>query len=110
MTNSLFVYGTLRLGQPNAHVMERIGGEWLKGTVLGELEQRGWGAALGSPGIRLSEHGQVIEGYVFVSEHLAEHWAALDEFEGEEYERVAVDVRLESGEIMHSEIYALKGD
>lgn len=46
MTNSLFVYGTLRLGQPNAHVMERIGGEWLKGTVLGELEQRGWGAHL----------------------------------------------------------------
>lgn len=52
----------------------------------------------------------MIEGYVFVSEHLAEHWAALDEFEGEEYERVAVDVRLESGEIMHSEIYALKGE
>ncbi len=43
MTQSLFVYGTLRLGQPNVHVMERIGGEWKKGVVWGELEHKGWG-------------------------------------------------------------------
>jgi AIG2-like family. len=47
-----------------------------------------------------------IEGYVFISENLAAHWAALDEFEGAEYQRVAVDVQLEGGEWMQSEIYA----
>nr|WP_218950821.1 MULTISPECIES: gamma-glutamylcyclotransferase family protein [unclassified Acinetobacter] len=108
MIQSLFVYGTLRLGQPNANVMERIGGVWKKGVVWGELEHKGWGAAMGSPGIRLSKAGQAIEGYVFISENLAAHWAALDEFEGAEYQRVAVDVQLEGGEWMQSEIYALK--
>lgn len=34
--------------------MERIGGEWKKSVVWGELEDKGWGAAMGSPGIRLS--------------------------------------------------------
>ncbi|WP_373684544.1 gamma-glutamylcyclotransferase [Acinetobacter sp. YH12057] len=33
---------------------------------------------------------------------------ALDEFEGAEYQREAVDVQLEGGEWMQSEIYALK--
>ncbi len=88
--------------------MERIGGEWKKGVVWGELEHKGWGAAMGSPGIRLSKAGQAIEGYVFISENLVAHWAALDEFEGAEYQRVAVDVQLEGGEWMQSEIYALK--
>ncbi len=30
MMQHLFVYGTLRLGQPNAHVMEAIGGDMAK--------------------------------------------------------------------------------
>ena len=110
MIQSLFVYGTLRLGQPNANVMERIGGVWKKGAVWGELEHKGWGAAMGSPGIRLSKAGQAIEGYVFISENLAAHWAALDEFEGAEYERVNVMVMLENGETMRSQIYALKSN
>lgn len=41
MMQHLFVYGTLRLGQPNAHVMEAIGGTWQKGYVLGELINEG---------------------------------------------------------------------
>lgn len=105
---SLFVYGTLRLGQPNAHVMEGIGGTWLQGYILGHLENSGWGAALGSPGIRLSSQGDQVGGYVFQSENLASHWSALDEFEGAEYERTNVTVYLENGDSMKSQVYVLK--
>lgn len=104
---SLFVYGTLRLGEPNAHVMERIGGTWSKGYVLGNLENSGWGAALGSPGIRLKDDGSPVEGYVFMSEHLEGHWEYLDAFEGNEYARQAVKVYLEDGQVMQSQVYAL---
>lgn len=44
--HSLFVYGTLRPQQPNAHVMERIGGSWTAAYILGHLQQRGWGLNL----------------------------------------------------------------
>ena len=104
---SLFVYGTLRLGEPNAHVMERIGGTWCQGYILGQLENSGWGAALGSPGIRLKDDGSVVHGYVFISEHLEDHWAYLDEFEGAEYHRQAVTVYLQDGKVMQSQVYAL---
>lgn len=33
--HSLFVYGTLRPQQPNAPVMERIGGSWKAGYIRG---------------------------------------------------------------------------
>lgn len=105
---SLFVYGTLRPNQPNAHVMEVIGGTWQAGYIKGHLEQRGWGAELGSPGIQLSDDGESVQGYVFLSESLSQHWDALDEFEGEEYQRVPVRVYLENGKTMKSMVYTLK--
>ena len=105
---SLFVYGTLRPNQPNAHVLERIGGTWQAGYILGHLEQRGWGAELGSPGIQLSDDGQRVEGYVFVSDHLEQYWAELDAFEGDEYTRTPVTVYVDNGEQIKSMVYALK--
>ena len=41
----LFVYGTLRPGHSNAHIMDNIGGEWQPGYVKGLFYERGWGAA-----------------------------------------------------------------
>jgi hypothetical protein len=51
--NALFVYGTLRPGHSNAHILENIGGEWLAGFVSGTFYERGWGAAADFPGIVL---------------------------------------------------------
>ncbi|MBC3263460.1 gamma-glutamylcyclotransferase, partial [Salmonella enterica subsp. enterica serovar Javiana] len=50
---SLFVYGTLGPGRPNAHVLEKIGGSWTEGHVGGSLLNKGWGAEMGFPGIVL---------------------------------------------------------
>ena len=53
---SLFVYGTLGPGRPNAHILENIGGTWQEGHVGGSLLEKGWGAKMGYPGI-VNRHG-----------------------------------------------------
>ncbi|MDX9886434.1 MAG: gamma-glutamylcyclotransferase family protein [Thauera sp.] len=54
-----------------------------------------------------SEDGQDIEGYVFRSARLAEHWATLDEFEGADYVRVLTKATLANGEVVEAYVYAL---
>jgi gamma-glutamylcyclotransferase (GGCT)/AIG2-like uncharacterized protein YtfP len=108
MTHRLFVYGTLAPGRPNEHVLADVPGEWEPATAIGTLLQEGWGAAAGYPGIVLDEHGGGVEGFVFSSKSLAEHWARLDEFEGEGYERVLTTVKLKDGTAVEAYIYRLR--
>lgn len=84
----LFVYGTLAPGQPNAHILGGVKGEWERGFVWGKLFDEGWGTELGCPGIRLQEQEQKVEGQIFSSAHLDRLWPELDAFEGDGYERV----------------------
>src|SRR4051794_20246715 len=110
MTYRLFVYGTLAPGRPNAHILADVPGTWEPGTVIGTLIPEGWGAAAGYPGIILSEQGDTVEGLLFSSDTLAEHWARLDEFEGEGYERVLTTVKRKDGVVVHAYVYALRGN
>ena len=82
MINKLFVYGTLGPGRPNEHVLSNIGGSWEKASVTGILHQEGWGAAMGYPGITLDETGDRVEGFLFTSDTISDHWTELDQFEG----------------------------
>lgn len=108
MIQRLFVYGTLAPGRPNENVLNEIGGSWESGTVTGILREEGWGAAMGCPGIVLKEYGDEIQGFLFSSEKLAGHWARLDEFEGNAYERVLTAVKLKDNRTMDAYIYELK--
>jgi gamma-glutamylcyclotransferase (GGCT)/AIG2-like uncharacterized protein YtfP len=108
MVERLFVYGTLGPGRPNEHVLKAIGGSWETATVTGTLRQEGWGAAMGYPGIDLNERGGEVEGFLFSSENLSSHWAALDEFEGEAYERVLTRAKLKDGGTVYAYIYTLR--
>lgn len=110
MTHRLFVYGTLAPGRPNEHVLADIPGEWEPAIVTGTLLQEGWGAAVGYPGIVLDQQGGEVEGFLFSSERLAEHWARLDEFEGEGYERVVTAVKRKDGTVVEAYIYKLSGN
>lgn len=110
MTHRLFVYGTLAPGRPNEHVLANIPGMWEPATVTGRLLQEGWGAAAGYPGIVLDEHGSEVPGFLFSSESLAEHWARLDEFEGQLYERVLTAVKVTDGTVVNAYIYRLRGN
>ena len=108
MIERLFVYGTLAPGGPNEHVLSEIGGSWEAARVIGSLRQKGWGAAMGYPGIDLDEHGDEVQGFLFSSEKLSDHWAKLDAFEGNSYERVLTVVKLRGNETVDAYIYTLK--
>lgn len=62
---------------------------------------------MGYPGIDLNEHGDKVEGFLFTSPHLSEHWEMLDEFEGEAYRRALAKVTLSDGSIVDAHIYTL---
>lgn len=104
----LFVYGTLGPGRPNEHVLGNIGGCWEQACVRGTLHDEGWGAELGFPGIILGDQGGRIEGFLFSSESIVDHWEHLDAFEGEAYQRVLTRVERECGAAVEAYIYTLK--
>ena len=108
MKEQLFVYGTLGPGRVNGQVLEAIGGTWQTATIFGSLRQEGWGADFGYPGITLDEHGGEVEGFLFSSENLSDHWTALDQFEGEAYERVLAKVKLKGGNLVDAYTYTLR--
>lgn len=108
MMQRLFVYGTLAPGKPNAHVLEEIGGSWQSASVIGRLYQEGWGSQMGYPGMVLDETGEAINGFLFSSDNLADHWESLDEFEGEDYKRISTMAKLSDGSNAETFVYVLK--
>lgn len=108
MTYQLFVYGTLAPGRPNEHVLADVPGKWKPATVTGTLLQEGWGATDGYPGIILEKQGTEVEGFLFSSKYLIEHWTRLDEFEGKDYERVITTAKLKDGTTVDAYIYQLR--
>ena len=108
MVERLFVYGTLGPGRPNEHILQAIGGTWECASVTGTLRNEGWGADLGYPGITLDDNGEKVEGFIFISENLSDHWASLDEFEGDAYARVLTQVETKDGGTVTAHIYTLK--
>lgn len=107
LTERLFVYGTLAPGRPNQHVLADVPGTWEPASVRGTLLAEGWGAAIGYPGIVLDADGAEVRGQLFSSEALHAHWARLDAFEGEGYERVPTAVRRQDGSVVQAWIYRL---
>ena len=108
MIERLFVYRTLAPGRPNEHVLGEIEESWEAATVTGTLHQAGWGADMGYPGIELEEQGDEIQGFLFSSEELSDHWTKLDEFEGKAYERLLAAVKLADNRTVDAYIYALR--
>jgi gamma-glutamylcyclotransferase (GGCT)/AIG2-like uncharacterized protein YtfP len=104
----LFIYGTLQPGGPNEHILAAIGGEWQAAVIKGNLVKAGWGATMGYPGLVLDKNGNDVHGHVFASSNLSARWTYLDEFEGDEYERIVTFVTLLSGESVEAHIYVLR--
>lgn len=103
----LFVYGTLRPGHSNAHILDRVGGNWQAGFVSGIFYPQGCGAAAGFPGLVLDSQGPRVEGYVFSSDNLLSYWSMLDEFE-DGYDRLRTEVTLENGDTVTAYVYQLQ--
>ncbi len=62
---------------------------------------------MGYPGIILDPEGDFVSGMLFSSSELNAHWPAIDDFEGEGYQRVITEVMLENGEYVEAYIYEL---
>ncbi|WP_430425927.1 gamma-glutamylcyclotransferase family protein [Phenylobacterium sp.] len=103
----LAVYGSLAPGQSNADQLAGLSGEWQPGVVRGRLVESGWGAAQGYPGLTPDPLGPEVRVQVFISDDLPAQWARLDAFEGDEYERVAIEVDMGTTSIT-AQIYALR--
>jgi gamma-glutamylcyclotransferase (GGCT)/AIG2-like uncharacterized protein YtfP len=110
MIDRLFVYGTLAPGRQNEHILADVPGVWEPASVTGRLLEEGWGAAVSYPGIVLDEHGTKVEGLLFSSASLAQHWTRIDEFEGPGYERVIATAKLKDGTAVDAYIYKLRAD
>lgn len=108
MIERLFVYGSLAPGRPNAHVLADVPGTWEPAIVTGTLRAEGWGAAMGFPGLVLSQDGGDVAGLVFSSTQLGPHWARLDAFE-DGYARELAQVRLEDGRCVEAWVYTVDG-
>jgi gamma-glutamylcyclotransferase (GGCT)/AIG2-like uncharacterized protein YtfP len=48
------------------------------------------------------------KGFYLARKKLSDHWARLDEFEGEGYERVLTEVKLENNKTVDAYIYELR--
>lgn len=107
MINKLFVYGTLQPNGPNQHILENIGGNWQAASIRGKLVSQGWGADMGYDGLVLDCDAPVIDGYIFTSTHLSNHWHILDEFEGDGYVRETTQATLRDGSTTETYIYVL---
>ena len=104
----LFVYGTLKPGEPNEHILRQIEGVFRPATIKGYLFMIGWGAAMGYPGLKLDEAGDDVSGYVFSSDEFDGFWPELDAFEGDEYERIIAHVTYEDGQRDQAYVYQAK--
>ena len=63
---------------------------------------------MGYPGLVLDAAGTKLHGQIFSSSKLDESWDYLDEFEGNEYDRVITEVTLDSGERVQAYVYVLR--
>ena len=102
----LATYGSLAPGEINHYQLSSLLGHWQRGKVHGRLTDSGWGSALGFPGLILDPLGPAVDVYLFESQDLLNHWARLDEFEGEGYQRVVTEVDTEQG-TLSAYIYVL---
>ena len=61
-----------------------------------------------NPGVVLDAAGAIVEGFILSSDALDKEWKRLDEFEGNQYERVATQAQLEDGQLVEAYVYQLR--
>ena len=102
---ALAAYGSLRPGGANHWVVKNFAGEWVAGTVRGWAFEVTWGPAEGYDGFIADANGNEVAVDVLVSEVLPKHWHEVDDFEGDGYRRIPIEVTLNSGAVVSAQIY-----
>ena len=63
---------------------------------------------MGYPGIVLDDTGDEVQGYLFCSDALGDHWDELDAFEGHEYARVLTTATTHDKLEVEAYVYVLR--
>lgn len=100
------MYGSLGPGQPNAHLLTKMGGSWKEAIVTGYLQTTDRARGIYFPLLRPHPDGPEVSGYVFTSEALPETWPQLDRFEGPAYVRLLTLVNYRTGQTGVANVYA----
>lgn len=87
--NRLLVYGTLAPGQVNEKILSGIPGIWTEGFVKGMVETRN-----GLPEFKWRTNSDEIKIKVFNSDVLVQHIEKINKFEGSNYRRILIPVRV----------------
>jgi gamma-glutamylcyclotransferase (GGCT)/AIG2-like uncharacterized protein YtfP len=98
----LVVYGSLAPGGANAFMLAGLVGEWYRCTIRGHL-----GRYRGFKSFRYDPQGPEQAAWLLESAELARILPDLDDFEGEEYERIVIPVEVSGNSVM-AQIYAGK--
>lgn len=91
----LIVYGSLAPGGPNNFMLARLEGAWQKCTIRGRM-----GKYRGFKVFRFDPDGDEHQAWLFSSPALPEKFPDLDDFEGDEYRRTLIPVRIGGEEIL----------
>ena len=98
----LIVYGSLAPGGSNAFMLAGLIGEWYRCQIRGYL-----GHYRGSKSFRYDPQGPEHPAWLLESSELPRIMPDLDDFEGEEYERIIIPAKLGDLWVM-AQIYAGK--
>lgn len=97
----LCVYGRMRPGGPDAHVLEPIGGEWITCSYPGHLQTGAQCSLDECPGLSWSITREWNDGgYLLIADALADNWYRLDAKEGENLVRLLTPVRTHDSEFV----------
>ena len=100
----LAAYRTLMPGESNHALLSDVEGTWVDGSVEGvRFMANGYPAFMWRPG------DQRVRVSVLTAASLPAHWARLDDFEGPDYRRILVPVRLSNDSIVVANLYAYIG-
>ncbi|WP_439131974.1 gamma-glutamylcyclotransferase family protein [Polaribacter sp.] len=105
--DKLFVYGTLKPGCSNHHILQNIGGDCIKATLFGFEFDKDWEKQTGYPGLIKSNFDAKVEGFLFVSENLKRNWEVLDGFETEAYTRKIVPITIKNNQKVNGFVYVI---
>ncbi len=86
----LAVYGSLMPGEKNHPFLSDMKGRWMRGLVEGTLGNADWKTGTGYPTFEWKPGKSQVHVHVLESTELSDHWARLDDFEGDDYQRMLV--------------------
>jgi gamma-glutamylcyclotransferase (GGCT)/AIG2-like uncharacterized protein YtfP len=98
--NRFAAYGTLRPGECNHRLIEKLGNNWVSGSVRGTLTEHN-----GFLQLVWNNSGEKVKVEVLNSAKLPDKFDTLDSFEGRDYQRILVPVEIQ-GHIEICNLYA----